>query len=37
VEFLGNAAVPAQTDGDMAGYAPAWVADAPEPIQVVTG
>ena len=37
VEFLGNAEVPAQTDGDMAGYAPTWVADAPEPIQVVMG
>lgn len=37
IDFLHNAAVPAQTDGDSAGYAPLWVSDAPSPIQVVIG
>ena len=37
VDFLQNQAVPAQTDGDCAGYAPLWVSDAPGPIQVVMG
>src|ERR1700761_25747 len=37
IDFLQNAAVPAQTDGDCAGYAPLWVSDAPGPIQVVMG
>jgi diacylglycerol kinase (ATP) len=35
IDFLQNKAVPAQTDGDSAGYAPLWVGDAPGPIQVV--
>ncbi len=37
IEFLQNESVPAQTDGDKAGYAPLWVDDAPGPIQVVVG
>ncbi len=37
IDFLQNESVPAQTDGDRAGYAPLWVCDAPAPIQVVTG
>jgi diacylglycerol kinase (ATP) len=37
IEFLQNEAVPAQTDGDSAGFAPLWVGDAPGPIQVVMG
>jgi diacylglycerol kinase (ATP) len=37
IDFLQNEAVPAQTDGDSAGYAPLWVSDAPGPIQVVVG
>jgi diacylglycerol kinase (ATP) len=37
IDFLQNVAVPAQTDGDCAGYAPLWVSDAPGPIQVVMG
>ena len=37
IDFLQNAVVPAQTDGDQAGWAPLWVSDAPEPIQVVMG
>jgi diacylglycerol kinase family enzyme len=37
IDFLHNQAVPAQTDGDAAGYAPLWVGDAPGPIQVVVG
>jgi diacylglycerol kinase (ATP) len=37
VDFLQYQAIPAQTDGDAAGYAPLWVADAPGPIQVVVG
>jgi len=35
IDFMQNEAVPAQTDGDRAGYAPLWVSDAPGPIQVV--
>jgi diacylglycerol kinase (ATP) len=35
IDFLQNAAIPAQTDGDRAGCAPLWVSDAPGPIQVV--
>jgi YegS/Rv2252/BmrU family lipid kinase len=37
IEFLQNAAVPAQTDGDRAGCAPLSVSDAPAPIQIVVG
>jgi diacylglycerol kinase (ATP) len=37
IDFLQNQAVPAQTDGDMAGCAPLWVGNAPAPIQVVVG
>ena len=37
IDFLQNEDVPAQTDGDRAGFVPLWVADAPEPIQVVVG
>jgi diacylglycerol kinase (ATP) len=37
IDFLQNQAVPAQTDGDNAGWAPLWVSDAPGPIQVVVG
>jgi diacylglycerol kinase (ATP) len=35
IDFLGNAKIPAQTDGDPAGCAPHWVGDAAGPIQVV--
>ena len=37
VDVVGNAAIPAQADGDPAGYTPLSVADAPGPIQVVIG
>jgi diacylglycerol kinase (ATP) len=37
IDFLQNKAVPAQTDGDMAGFAPLRVSNAPGPIQVVVG
>ena len=37
IDFLQNEAVPVQTDGGRAGYAPLWVSDAPGPIQVVVG
>jgi diacylglycerol kinase (ATP) len=37
IDFLQNETVPAQTDGDSAGFAPLWVSDAPGPIQVVMG
>jgi diacylglycerol kinase (ATP) len=37
IEFVQNTAVPAQTDGDHAGYAPLSVCDAAAPIQVVIG
>ncbi len=37
IDFSQNDAVPAQTDGDSAGFAPFWVSDAPAPIQVVMG
>ena len=36
VEVIGNAPIPAQTDGDPAGFTPLSVADAPGPIEVVT-
>jgi YegS/Rv2252/BmrU family lipid kinase len=35
IDFLGNEKIPAQTDGDAAGCAPHWVADAGGPIQIV--
>ena len=35
VDFLTDETVPAQTDGDSAGWAPHWVRDAPGPIEVV--
>lgn len=37
IDFLHNVTVPAQTDGDSAGIAPAYVTDAPGPIQIVIG
>ena len=37
IDFIQNDAVPAQTDGDSAGFAPLWVSDAAGPIQVITG
>jgi diacylglycerol kinase (ATP) len=37
IDFIGNQRVPAQTDGDPAGWAPSSVVDAPGPIQVVVG
>jgi diacylglycerol kinase (ATP) len=37
VEFLGNATLPAQADGDAAGPAPLCITDAPNPIEVVVG
>ncbi len=37
IDFLQNGTVPAQTDGDAAGWAPLSVADAAGPIQVVAG
>ena len=37
VDFIGNHRAPAQADGDPAGYSGLSVADAPGPIQVVTG
>jgi diacylglycerol kinase family enzyme len=37
VEVLSNAPIPAQADGDAAGFTPLSVTDAPGPIEVVTG
>lgn len=37
VDVVGNAAIPAQADGDPAGYAPLSVVDASGPIEVVVG
>jgi diacylglycerol kinase (ATP) len=37
VELVGNAPLPAQADGDAAGFTPIRVADAAAPIEVVTG
>ena len=37
IEFIGDAALPAQADGDAAGQAPLCVTNAPNPIQVVVG
>jgi diacylglycerol kinase family enzyme len=37
IDFMQNQSVPAQTDGDSAGYTPLWVSDAQGPIQVVVG
>ena len=37
IEVIGNETVPAQADGDAAGFAPLSVADAPAPIAVVVG
>ena len=37
VEFPGNTAVPAQTDGDKAGFIPLTVTDAAGPIRIVVG
>jgi diacylglycerol kinase (ATP) len=37
VDFLGNEKIPAQSDGDAAGWLPNWVADASAPIQIVSG
>ena len=37
IEFIGNAKVPAQTDGDAASCMPLSVVDAPAPIPVVVG
>ena len=35
IEFVGNAKMPAQADGDAAGFAPLTISDAPAPIPVV--
>lgn len=37
VDVVGNCAVPAQADGDPAGFTPLSVVDAPGPIEVVVG
>lgn len=37
VEVVGNTPIPAQADGDAVGFTPLHVADAPGPIEVVTG
>lgn len=37
VDVVGNVTIPAQADGDPAGYAPLSVVDAPGPIEVVVG
>lgn len=37
IDFLQNQAVPVQTDGDDAGWAPLWVDDAPGPLRIVVG
>jgi diacylglycerol kinase family enzyme len=37
IDFIGNKVLPAQADGDAAGYTPLCVTDAPVPIQVVVG
>jgi len=37
VEFDGNAWLPAQADGDFAGFTPLRVTDTPQPIQVIVG
>src|SRR5580658_10114648 len=37
VDMVGNAPIPAQADGDAAGFTPLSVTDAPGPIEVVTG
>jgi diacylglycerol kinase (ATP) len=37
VDFVGNEILPAQADGDAAGYTPLGVTDAPTPIQMVVG
>lgn len=37
IEFIGNAGLPSQTDGDAAGDAPLCVVDASAPIRVVVG
>jgi diacylglycerol kinase (ATP) len=37
IEVVGNAPIPAQADGDAAGFTPLTVTDAPGPIEVVTG
>lgn len=37
VDVMGNAAIPAQADGDPAGFSPLSVVDAPAPIDVVMG
>jgi diacylglycerol kinase (ATP) len=37
IDFIQNIVIPAQADGDSAGFAPLWVSDAQAPIRVVTG
>jgi diacylglycerol kinase family enzyme len=37
IEVIGNVPLPAQTDGDAAGFTPLHVVDAAAPIEVVTG
>jgi diacylglycerol kinase family enzyme len=37
IEVVGNTLIPAQADGDAAGFTPLSVEDAPGPIEVVTG
>ncbi len=37
IQIVGNEKIPAQADGDVAGFTPLTVTDAPGPIQVVVG
>ncbi len=37
IELIGNAAIPAQADGDPAGFTPLTISDAPGPLRVVVG
>ncbi len=37
IDFMGNARIPVQSDGDAAGHTPLWVADAAGPINIVIG
>jgi diacylglycerol kinase (ATP) len=37
IDFIGNETVPAQADGDAAGWTPISVTDAPAAIPVVVG
>jgi diacylglycerol kinase (ATP) len=37
IQIIGNERIPTQADGDIAGFSPVTVTDAPGPIQVVVG